>query len=124
MRIFISNETQSVEFDLIIRACQEDVMWLFGKSFCKNKKNYYQPFHLKRKINETVFLSIAHRLLIEQSYFKRIPFETRSKASVIFYLYLCTLSSCLESVDIWIWKLQSDDLENWIAHRKKTVSRK
>ena len=34
----ISNETQSVEFDLVIRACQRDVIRIFGSSYCYNDK--------------------------------------------------------------------------------------
>ena len=43
-RITRSNETLSVEFDLVIRACQRDVIRHFGSSYCCNDIIY--PSHV------------------------------------------------------------------------------
>lgn len=45
-------ETLSIEFDLMIRACQRDVIRHLGWSFCNNGKFYYIPFKCYRKTFE------------------------------------------------------------------------
>ena len=62
------NETRSVEFDLLIRACQRDVIRHFGSSYCYNDKFIIYPSNVIEKLRNKYLGSTVQRLITKETH--------------------------------------------------------
>ena len=65
-RITRLNETRSVEFDLVICACQRDVIRHFGSSFCYNDKFIIYPSNVIKNFEINILNHLFNIYLLKK----------------------------------------------------------